>query len=70
VEHRELSRDGFGVEKKVLAPMSAPSSRATKVDSRIHDTLRPLLPDGRVACGQSGAQAGMGLHRRTASRAA
>jgi len=69
VEHRGLSRDGFGVEKKVLVPMSAPSSRATKADSRSQDAFRPMIPAGRVAGGQSGVQVGNGSHCRRASKA-
>lgn len=64
---RELSVDGFGVEKKVLVSMPASWNRAMKADSRIQDTLYPMAE--RVAEGRSGAQAGKGSHRRTASRA-
>lgn len=45
---RELSIDGFGVEKKVLMPMPASWSRAMKADSRIQETLCPMMSAGRV----------------------
>ena len=45
---RELSVDGFDVEKKVLVLMPASWSRAMKADSRIQDTLRPMISDERV----------------------
>ena len=66
---RELSVDGFGVEKKVLVPMPASWSRAMTADSRIQDTLCPMISAGRVTEGRPGAQAGKDSHRRTASRA-
>ena len=66
---RELSVDGFGVEKKVLEPMPASCGRAMKADSRIQDTLCPTISAGRVAAGRLGAQAGKHSHRRMASRA-
>ena len=48
VRYRELSPDGFGVEKKVLAPMSGAWNRATKTNSQVQGALRLMLPAGRV----------------------